>query len=172
MVFYCVGDCRIKRAAFLSASKLRGEIYLDNDEVGGLVSDKNGETVVVKSDEPLPFADFTVGEFVAYSRALTSEKPMTDSDVAELARSLSLRVPLRKKMGELTVVQRRSVMLLAKHMKNLRSVFINMDGSDYSPRVKFDLTRLLRSLSDRINLFVSVSDLRFIPTNAHVISFS
>lgn len=172
MVFYCVGDCVIKRAAFLSASRLRGEIYLDNDEFSGVVSNKKGDTFAVENSEPLPFADFTVGEFVAYSRALTSEKPMTDADVAELARSLSLRVPIRKKMGDLSVIQRRSVMLLAKHVKNLRSVFINMDGSDYSPRVKFDLTRFLRSLSDGLNLFVSVSDFRFIPSNAHIISFS
>ena len=145
MVTYCIGSARQKRAYF----KDMEYVVLDNVEVLFSVRE-NGRNYFAFGD--VPFADFTVGEYLNYSRALESK--VSDDVIAAFG------LDKNKKLGRLCAVKMRTVLLLEQTAGEPdKPVVINLDGTKCSRRN----VRALRFLLQRItSAYVCVTDERFL----------
>lgn len=155
MVVYCLGDIKIKREAFLSEGEKLGKLCLDNEEVLGAVPAENGGTVFGIGENP--FAEMKVADFVYYEGRIKKKESL------RLARVFSLRLPFNKKMRSLDTASLRAAQLLAHFDRSTAELYINFDGVVPSRKNKKRLTRLLRAISSYFDIYVSVSDSRFIP---------
>lgn len=145
MVTYCTGSARQKREYF----KDMGFCVLDNVEVLFSVSE-DGRNYFAFGD--VPFADFTVGEYLNYSRALKSK--VGD----ETIRAFGL--DKNKRLKALCTVKQRAVMLLEQTAGEVdKPVVINLDGTKYTRRNLRALNALLKYVT---TAYVCVTDERFL----------
>ncbi len=147
MVTYCTGSARQKRAYFEEAD---GVVVLDNIEVLFCASE-NGRNYFAYGK--VPFADFTVGDYLAYRRALCDDKVS-----AATIRAFGLNP--RKKLGRLSPVEMRCVTFLEKTAGHTeKSVVVNLDGTRYTRRSGARLKKLVAAVGDA---YVCVTDASFI----------
>ena len=145
MITYCIGSARQKRTYF----KDMGFYLLDNVEVLFSVSE-NGRNYFAFGK--VPFADFTVGEYLNYSRALESKVP---DDVIK-----AFGLDKNKKLGRLCEVKLRTVFLLEQTAGDVdKPVVINLDGARASRKNVCALKALLKHVT---KAYVCVTDERFL----------
>lgn len=160
MVIYCVGDTAMKRKDF--REKRDGKLSLDNDEVIGVVKDDGGVYFAVGA---IPFANMSVYEFVAYSRSLCFDK-CSNREIKYYSKLFGFSLALYKKMRTLSVVKYRSAQFLAGFSPQVKEIYMNFDGLEYTRKNAKELAVLLKKVSKFYEVFVSVSDSRFIPVSA------
>ncbi len=147
MVTYCLGSARQKREYF---SKMDGAVVLDNVEVLFCASE-NGRNYFAYGD--VPFAAFTVAEYLKSRRALCKTAPP-----AGLLGRLRLRES--KRLGKLAPAEMRCVTFVEKTCGNAdKPVVINLDGAKYTRRNAAALRRLIALCKD---VYVCVTDVRFV----------
>ena len=147
MVTYCIGSARQKRAYFEEAE---GVVVLDNLEVLFCASE-NGRNYFAYGK--VPFAEFTVSDYIAYRRALCGEA-VSDKAI----RALGLNP--RKKLGRLSPVEMRCVSFLEKTAGHTeKTIVVNLDGAKFSRRAEARLKLLVSKAPDA---YVCVTDERFI----------
>ena len=147
MVTYCVGSARQKRAYF---GRDKDAVVLDNVEVVFCVSE-NGRNCFAYAD--VPFAAFTVKEYLAYRRALC---PKTDY----LSALKRLRIPENVRLRRLAPSQMRCVTFVEKTGGGAcGKLVINLDGAKCTRKNVKALRRLLFECSDA---YVCITDERFI----------
>lgn len=156
MVTYCVGSARQKRAYFASAS---GVVVLDNVEVLFCAS-ADGKNYFALGE--VPFGSFGVLEYLKYRRALCDKKVN-----ASQIRALGLSP--RKRLKRLCAAEMRLVMFLEKTAGETdKAIVVNLDGCKYTRRNAAALKRLT-ALADEV--YVCVTDERFIPSGARIMRF-
>lgn len=166
MFTYYIGNVREKRHFF--RRKRENAALADNCDV---LADfrLNGKVCFVLGD--IPYADMRVGEYLGYALALTTKLPLGEGGAKDLLRKAGLRIGTGKKMGRLSRLQFRAVMLAASLAENKREIYINLDGIAYSLFAKYKMNVWLSRLGRRYNsVHVAVSDYRFIPAKANVVS--
>lgn len=145
MITYCIGSARQKREYFRDGDY----VVLDNIEVLFCASE-NGRNYFAFGD--IPFADFTVGEYLNYTRALESKVP------GGVIRDFGLNE--NKKLKKLCAAQLRAVMFLERTAgKTDKPVVINLDGTRCNAKNAKALGVLLSHISDA---HVCVTDKRFL----------
>lgn len=151
MVTFCTGSARQKRAYFEEAS---GVVVLDNVEVLFCASE-NGRNYFAFGD--VPFASFTVDDYLKYRRALNVGEVSANIDVF-LRRQ---RISGVKRLRYISPVQMRIVSFLEKTAGvTEKSVVINLDGTKYSRALNKQLKRFIAALP--VDVFVCVTDEKFI----------
>lgn len=159
MVTYCIGSARQKRAYFAESGD---NVVLDNVEVLFCASE-NGRNCFAIGD--VPFATFTVAEYLNYRRALCREK----APISMLER---FGISENTRLGRLTPVEMRCVAFLEKTAGRTESpVVVNLDGARYTRREAELLNNLLKTVSVA---YVCVTDRRFVkkrPPDAKVLTF-
>ena len=165
MVVYCVGNAFIKRAHFRKNGALDDGLCLDNDEMLAIPRGKGGAYF---ARGETPFGNFTVAEYVAYHRSTIVGRKIKKAETKYYNRFFAFDLKLNRKMRSLSVSQYRMAQLLSRYTLNARKVFIVFDGVEFSGRENKRLKMLVASLSKYFNVFVSVSDYRFIPLGATV----
>ena len=151
MVTFCTGSARKKRAYFEEAS---GVTVLDNVEVL-FCSSENGMNYFAFGE--VPFASFTVDDYLKYRRALNVGEISANIDVFLRRQKLSGL----KKLKRISPVQMRIVNFLEKTAGVTdKAVVINLDGTKYSRRLNKQLKRFIAALN--VDVFVCVTDNRFI----------
>lgn len=160
-ITYCVGDERAKRREFRKESDDR--ISLDNDEVLASIS-LSGKTYYAVGG--IPYGGMRAGDYISYCRCEKAER------TAVRNRMLGLRAPLKKRMRSLTVLEYRAVRLLAEFKPAAKSVYINLDGAEYSRSLAWRLFSLLKRIERFYCVFVSVSDMRLVHSGASVCFFT
>ena len=147
MVTYCIGSARQKREYF---GKMDGAVILDNVEVLFCASE-NGRNYFAYGD--VPFAAFTVREYLKYRRSLCKTEAPTD-----MLEKLCLRA--NKRIGKLAPAEMRWVTFLEKTCGGTdKPVVINLDGAKYSRRNAAALMRLISLCKDA---YVCVTDRKFV----------
>jgi hypothetical protein len=160
MITYCVGDTAMKRKDF--REKREGKLSLDNDEVLGVVKGDDGVYFAVGV---IPFANMSVYEFVAYSRSLCFDK-CSNREIKYYSKLFGFSLPLKRKMKSLSVVKYRTAQFLAGFSPQVKEIYMNFDGLEYTHKNAKELVALLKKASRFYEVFVSVSDSRFIPPSA------
>ncbi len=160
MVIYCVGDTAMKRKDF--REKRDGKLSLDNEEVLGVVKDGGAVYFAVGA---IPFANMSVYEFVSYSRSLCFDK-CSNREIRYYSKLFGFSLKLYKKMRRLSVVKFRAAQFLAGFSPQVKEIYMNFDGLEYTRKNAKELASLLKKASKFYEVFVSVSDSRFIPASA------
>lgn len=147
MVTYCTGSARQKREYF---KDMKDAVVLDNIEVLFCASE-NGRNYFAYGD--IPFGDFTVEQYLAYSRALFDDK-------ATLADMRTFALSPRKKLKRLCEAQLRAVMFIEKTLgRTDKTLIVNLDGARYTRKNARVLALLLSQVK---NAYVCVTDDRFV----------
>lgn len=147
MVIFCTGSARRKREYF---KKRDNVLLLDNIEVLFCASE-NGRNYFAYGK--VPFANFTVIDYLRYRCALCGKTP-TENDVKAFGLSPKSRI------GRLAFAERRCVTLIEKsEMTNGKDVVVNLDGAKYSKKNGAALNRLLSNCSG--DVYVCITDNRF-----------
>lgn len=167
MVTYCTGNISAKRRAFRAVSPHRAT-YVDNDEVLAEFTLGQKQYIVCGS---VPFANMSLCSFVSYNRSLRSSLPVTLSSVKAILKSVGLRKGAHVRMGALGTVDYRAACLASKLEVTTADIYVNFDGFRFSKRNRRRLNRYLRVWSKKYNVFVAVSDGRFIPPLARVLHY-
>ena len=148
MITYCTGSARQKRGYFNGSDDV---VMLDNIEVLFCASE-NGRNYFAYGE--VPFASFTVTDYLDYRRALCKDKP-TAADLAKF------ELCGKKRIGSLCAAELRCVMFLEKTCGTTdKTVVVNLDGIKYSSKNAASLARLLSACKDA---YVFVTDKRFLP---------
>ena len=166
MITYYIGNVRVKRKMF--REKRENSAEADNPDV---LADfmLNGKVCFVLGD--IPFSDMRVGEYLAYARALKTRLPLSASGAKELLRRVGVKIPLWRKMAQLTRLQFRFVLLAAAYNDDTRQVWLNLDGIAYSAFTRISARKMLSALERGFGeVHVSVSDYRFIPRKANAVA--
>ncbi len=166
-VTFCLGNIGVKRRSFKKTAE--GEMCVDNDDV--LLSFRLGGKLYCAVGS-LPFADMSVREYMAYSRSLRLSKPLCDSEIRFLLRSVGFRRRLYTRVGALSRVEYRHLCLAAQMEIDVKTVKINFDGLPYSHRNRRQMLKLLKNLEPRYETLVAVTDTRFIPPFAQTVCYS
>lgn len=147
MVTFCLGSARAKREYIKS---VKGALLLDNIEVLFCASE-NGRNYFAYA--PVPFAGFSVYDYLTYRRALCGQKLIV-SDIK------AFKLNPKKKLGRLSAAERRIVQFLEKTCGVAdKPVIINLDGIRYTRRGMAALRRLISVIPE---VYVFVTDRRFI----------
>lgn len=166
MVTFCVGNVGLKRRAFLKAET--GTVCADNDDV--LLSFRlSGKLYCALG--AIPFADLTVREYMAYTRALRDPKPLSTNEIRFLLRSAGFRRPLHTRLKRLSRVEYRHLNLAARLEIDTHTVRLNFDGLPYSAANRRRMLTLLKALDGRFDCRVAVTDTRFIPPFAATVRY-
>lgn len=168
MITYCLGDAAVKRAAFRLADKAVTAACADNDEVIA-ATDQGGKRWFAIGG--VPFGDMTVAEFVAYRKSLVTKSPVRDAEILYYARLFGFKRKISTKMKRLSLPEYRFVQFMAKYDLAVREVYLNFDGFIYSKHAAKAVRGLAARLGKYFDVFVSVSDYRFIPCGATVRSY-
>lgn len=155
MVVYCLGDIKAKREAFIAEGEKEGKLCLDNEEVLGAIRAEEGGTVFGMGENP--FANMKVADFIYYDGRIKKKESK------RLAKVFALKIPFNKKMSALDTVTLRAATLLARFDKAATQLYVNFDGLLPSAKQKARLARFVRSLSGYFDIYIAVSDSRFIP---------
>ena len=166
MLTYYIGNVQKKRAYF--REHFNDGVGVDNCDVTASLN-LNGKACIVLGD--IPFANMSVGEYLCYSRALRDRLPLTHAAAKMLLRRAGLRVSLESKLGSLNRFSFRLVLLAAALKDEVKDIWLNLDGIAYSPYAAHRLRRTLKRIEGgRVDLHLSVSDSRFVPKKAKVIT--
>ena len=184
---YCVGNSQDFRAM-----RAPGLINCDNEEMATNIVSSKGTTAHMTEEESaslstltiaqrggnvtkksqtlqrgkkasIPFASFTVLEFVRYSRALKDEKQLTRMQVLERVRAAGLAKSLNCRLKRLSVVEYRALNMAIKTEEDTQAAYVNFEGLKYSRKNKKTLNRFVNTWAARLKVFVLVDDNRFIP---------
>lgn len=158
MIVYCLGDAKAKRAAFRSTDGGINSMSIDNDEILTVLKN-DGKTYFAVGD--IPFADMSVSEFVAYSKSLCKTQPARRRETSYYAKLFGFKSVMNKKLKKLSVPQYRMAQFLAKYDLSVRDVYVNFDGLEYSRANKKALEGFLSKIKRYFNIYVGVSDYRF-----------
>ncbi len=158
MVTYCVGDIVAKRRAF--RKKCDGDtVSLDNDDVIADVK-ANDETCFLIGE--LPFADFSIADYVRYARANLTQLALGKVAIKNLLRLAGYKGSMFRCIKRLSRVDYRKIQLASKVTDKTRIVYVNFDGLPYTKFYKRRLRALLKTWK-KFDVYVSVSDVRFLP---------
>ena len=163
MTVYCVGNAFIKRAEFRKNGKRADALCLDNDEMFVVPAGRNnayfarGET---------PFGNFKVGEYITYHRTAIVGRDVKKKESEYYNRFFGFGLKLNKKMRTLFSSQYKMAQLLSRYTLNVRNVYIVFDGVEFTKKENAQFNSMVKNLSRFFNVFVSISDYRFIPQGA------
>jgi hypothetical protein len=157
MVGYILGDSAAKRKVFGSRTGF-DEIYVDNSEVIATVKGGDGWYYAVGE---IPFADMSVESYVAYSRALFDAQNMSRKRICSLLKKTGFSKKSRIRMKKLDTFDFRKVQIASKLREDSKTVYINLDGVEYSKRNLRRVQRLIKSLKG-LDVFLIVSDVAFV----------
>ncbi len=163
MITYCIGEVNAKRKHFLEKSVSECNEYLDNDELLA-VKEENGETLFAVGE--IPFGNMKVSEYIVYQRSNAMRRTVPMREVKYYGKLFFLDLPFRKKMNALSVIDYRKAQFLANYNLAVREVYINLDGLPFNRKNRKKLENLISGLRRYFNLYISISDSRFIPQGA------
>ena len=166
MITYYIGNVQKKRSYF--RAHFKGSVGVDNCDVTAAL-DLRGKACIVLGD--IPFGNMSVGEYLCYSRALTQRLPLTHSAAKTYLRRAGLRANLNAKLCSLSRLSYRLVLLAAALKDEVTDIWLNLDGVAYSPCVAHRLRRALKRIEGgRVDLHLAVSDSRFLPKKAKIVT--
>lgn len=168
-VMYVLGEAKLKRNIFSKTDK--SALYLDNDEILFTVAVGSNTYFAVGS---IPFGDMKVSEYLRYMRAFSSSnevKKQEKSDYRRIIKAMSLGISLNKKMKTLGAIEYRAVKLLSHLRTGLREIRLNFDGLEYTKKNKARLLRFVNGLKKYLEVYVLVSDYRFVSSQSSVICY-
>lgn len=166
-VYYCVGNIGVKRKDFRSPRE--NSICADNDDVLSYFS-LSGKLYCLLSS--LPFSDMLVRDYIAYQRALQRCKPFSDKEIKYLMKAVGCKLGLYRRIGTLSRVQFRHVQLAAKWSIDTKTLYVNLDGLHYCRKNAVQVRKMLDSLKENFEVYVALSDSRFVPKGSHIIEYS
>lgn len=168
-VNYCIGNIGVKRNKFLACGE--NSVCADNDDVLGFFS-LSGNLYCLPGK--LPFGDLTVKSYICYRRSLLNEKckPLTLNEIRFLLNAVVCKFGLNRKVKSLTRIEFRLLSLAAKWQPDSKVVFLNFDGLDYCYARKREMRKAIERLSKKYEVFAAVSDTRFIPKKARILTYS
>lgn len=169
MVVYCLGSPEAKRARLKCAEKESGTMCLDNAEVIYTFRE-GGDTYFALGD--IPFKELSVAEYVAYERSLGPNPVVGEREIGYYTRLFSFALRPGTKLGRLDAVRFRMAQLLAAYDLSVRRAYVNFDGMLYSRRAAKRLDAFIRGAGKYMDLYVYVSDYRFLPAGATVRYYS
>ncbi len=161
-IIYLLGDSAEKRRVLRSAQNVA---RAHNDEVTDVCRIRGRDYYVVGTH---PFADFTVLQYVRYERALIDAPRLSDEAIRQILRACGTKARLHARMGKLSFVDRRLVTLAARVTLQTVTVAINLDGVPFSRALRTRLHRAAAKLSRKYEVWISVTDSRFINKNSDV----
>lgn len=164
-IIYLTGELSAKRR--LIRSKAQSDVTADNDDILGYFK-LSGKLYCLPGT--LPFSDMSVRSFVAYKRSLqeVGSAPMKDREIKCYLGAVGLKIRLRKKIKSLSRIEYRHLLLACSYKLGATSAYVNFDGLSYSLAARRELNGMLAALSRKFNVYVAVSDSRFIPRGASV----
>lgn len=164
MVVYCVGNILEKRRFF---KKQTGEsvVNIDNDDVVYSFNLFEKTYLVIGKN---PFADLGVAEYIAYSKSLSNKLPLGEKYIKALLRSCGYMGSLSKKLGKISRVELRSVLLASKIQPDTKTLFVNFDGLSYNKKNYSAMIKSISKWSKTLDVFVAVSDMRLVPVFSNV----
>lgn len=166
-VFYCVGNIGVKRKEFRVPRE--NAVCADNDDVLSYFS-LSGKLYCLLGK--LPFCDMLVRDYIAYQRALTRTKPLSDKEIRYLMRAVGCKVSPYKRIKRLSRVQFRHLQLAAKWSVDTKQVYVNLDGLHYSRKNGRQVRALVDALKENFEVYVALSDSRFVPKGSHIVDYS
>ena len=168
MVTYCTGNIAAKRRDFRSKQS-EDTISVDNDEVLATFTLNKKLYVVVGTT---PFSNTRLGQFIAYSRALKSRLPLRLETIKSMLKCAGVRKSICAKMGSLDSIDYRAARLVSQIDITTKTIYVNFDGLEYTHKNAKKVNRYLRVWGKSYDVFVAVSDSRFIPQKAAVINYT
>jgi len=157
-VVYCIGNIEAKRKDFRAKGCRPNSLFVDNDEVAlDFVVDNNSYFVTTK----LPFAKFSVYQYIVYQTSLTGRSRLKSKQVKQMLKSVGAKFSISDKVGSLSKIEYRQLVLAYKMSFNTLRVYLNCDGIEYNKKNSRQLYQLLNAISSMCRVFVSVSDTRF-----------
>jgi len=119
--------------------------------------------VVKRKKGQIPFGTFTIFEYYKYQRALVDEKPLEKVAIAKRLYKVGLRKRITTKLKKLSAIEFRALTLSIKMQDDTRDTYLNFDGLKYCRKNKKRLQAFLARLDKNYNVFVNLSDNRFVP---------
>lgn len=158
-VTFLLGSPIVKRKYLRANAK--NAVYADNDDVLGFF-DVEGELYCMPA--PLPFADLKIGEFVRYKRAFTetNSRPLTNSEMKSIMKLFRFDIPPKAKVGSLSKIDYRHLLLVAGFKTGIKEVALNLDGLPFRRSFRRKLFKLIGRLSKTFDITVSVGDSRYL----------
>lgn len=157
-IIYCIGNSDSKRRAFRQKGCGQHSLYIENDEVAlDIVVDNNSYFINTK----LPFAKFTVYQYIIYQTSLFGRSRLTRNKIKLMLQSVGAKFSINQKIASLTKIEYRQMLLSYKITFNTHTVYLNCDGIEFNKKNLKQLNVLLDALSKTIKVFVAVSDSRF-----------
>lgn len=168
MINYCVGNVGHKRNYFRS-QKDESIVSIDNDEVlSTFMLDKKLYFII----GDIPFANMSIYQYISYFRALTINIPLKKAQIKKELKNIAFNRAISCYMKNLSVVEYRLVNLAAKLQPTTKTIYINFDGVEFNNKNKMLINRYLKHLSKKFEIFVSVSDYRFVSLKGNVLNFT
>ena len=184
MIMYAIG----KRHEFL-LKKGEGVVVCNNDEQTPSISLVSGSSnnmtdatvgtntginannktnikkmlVVKRKKGQIPFGSFTILEYYKYQRALVDEKPLDKTAIVKRLNKVGLKKRVGTKLKKLTAVEFRALTLSIKMQDDTKDTYLNFEGLKYCRKNKKRLHTFLTRLDKSYNVFVNLSDNRFVP---------
>ncbi|MCL2599513.1 MAG: hypothetical protein FWD76_06385 [Firmicutes bacterium] len=157
-IVYCIGDAGAKRNDFRAKGRLSNALYIDNDDVA-LDFCVDGDNYFVATK--LPFAKFCVYQYICYQTSLCRKTRISKKQCTRMLKGVGLKVPLHKKIGALSKIEYRAVLIACRKVFNTLNIFINCDGVEFCKKNQRQLDKMVLALCKTVRVYVSISDSRF-----------
>lgn len=168
MVTYCVGNPNVKRKAFHRESD-NVLVSIDNDEVIASFEAKKRRYYVVGD---VPFADLTVSEYILYQRSLVSKIVLSPANIVVLLKKYGVKAKLNTPLSKLSRCDYRVITFIARVRETTETVYINFDSLEYNRKNRHNVGVFIKQLGKKYNVYVAVTDSRFIPRTASVLHYA
>ncbi len=168
MVTFCVGNPNVKRKAFHREND-RIVVGIDNDEVVASFEVGKRRYYVVGD---VPFADMSVKEYILYQRSLVVKDDLQDASIAMQLKKFGLKIKLDTMLAKLSRVEYRAITFISRLLDTTETVYINFDSLEFNHKNRVSLKKFLHPLARRYNVYVAVTDSRFIPRGAGVLHYT
>lgn len=165
MIVYCLGDRTLIEKEFTEAGNRRDALGLNDDEIlFSSVSD--GKRYAATGD--IPFGNMTVLEYVSYNRSTALGRRIRDDETRYYARLFGVKFGLKRRLSSLDPIDFRAVQFLASYDMAVREVYMRFDSLLFCAKNNKKLLSLVSLLAKYFNVYVSVSDYRFVPRGSAV----
>ena len=169
MIVYCMGERALIEKEFAAAGERRESLNLNDDEVL-FTSVSDGKRYAATGE--IPFGNMTILEYVSYNRSTALGRRIRDEETRYYARLFGVKLRLNRRLRSLDPVDFRAVQFLASYDMAVRETFLRFDSLGFSRAVRKKMQSLIRRLSKYFNVYVSVSDYRFVPYGSAIRYYS
>lgn len=169
MIMYCLGERALIEKEFTAAGERHEALNLGDDEVL-FTTIADGKRYAATGE--VPFGNMSVLEYVSYNRSTALGRRIRDDETRYYARLFGVKVGLKRKLKTLDPIDFRAVQFLSLYDMAVRETYLRFDSLDFSRAARKKLHSLIRRLGKYFNVFVAVSDYRFVPFGSAIRFYS